>query len=193
MSTLSSKSKRIMDVDTGEVTNITELLVTREDFDFDKIWVLQMATILDLAGSKPIQVLSWFLSHRNADNLAIGTYEKIAQDTNTSPETVKRTVKVLLKAGAFTKVQIGVYRVNPDLIWRGGHGRRQAILIEYRREGGADITPIKKEAPKEVTEADLLARLKGLDLQAEQIKEHLVALAGRKSWGAGGNSQVLGA
>jgi len=181
MSTVSSKIKHIMDIETGEVSELTELLVTKSDFDFDKIWVLQLATVLDLAGSKPIQILAWFISHRDPSNLVVGTYEKIAKDTDCSQESVKRTVKILIKAGVIAKVQIGAYRVNPDLVWRGGHNRRQAILLEYRREGGADITPIRKDAPKEVTEADLMARLKALDIQAEMIKTQLASLMDRKT------------
>lgn len=181
MSTVSTKLKRVMDVETGEVSELTELLVTKTDFDFDKIWVLQLATVLDLAGSKPIQILAWFISHRDPSNVVVGTYEKIAEDTKCSQESVKRTVKTLINSGVIAKVQVGAYRVNPDLVWKGGHNRRQAILLEYRREGGADITPIRKDAPKEVTEAELMARLKALDLQAEMIRNQLANLEDRKT------------
>jgi hypothetical protein len=181
MSTVNIATKRVMDIDTGEISDLTQMLVTKSDFDFDKVWTSQLATVLDLAGSKPIKILAWFIEGRNHENMIIGTYAKIAEKVGCSEASVKSTVKILLAAGVLAKVQIGVYRVNPDLVWRGGHNRRQAILLEYRREGGAEIKPIRKEPSQEVTEAELVARLKALDLQAESLKTQLAGLTSRKT------------
>ena len=165
-----------MDIDTGEVTNITEILVTKTDFNFDKVWTSQLAAILDLAGSKPIKILAWFIEGRDHENMIIGTYAKIAEKVGCSVDSVKVTIKILLAEGVVSKVQTGVYRVNPDLVWKGGHGRRQAILLEYRREGGAEIKPLRREPSKEVTEVEILARIQALDLQSESLALQAKAL-----------------
>lgn len=163
-----------MDIDTGEVTEITELLVTKTDINFDKVWTSQLAAVLDLAGSKPIKILAWFIEERDHRNMAVGTYPKIAEVIGCSESSVKLTIKILLDAGVISKIQNGVYRVNPNLVWQGDSNRRQAILLEYRREGGADIKPLRRQAPKEVTEAELIARLKVLDLEMESLKAQLL-------------------
>lgn len=181
MSTVKINTKRLMDIETGEVTELTQLLVTKSDFDFDKIWTVQLAVVLDLAGSIPIKILSWFISERDHKNLVIGTYPKIAESVGCSQDSVKVTMKILLNAGVISKVQTGVYRVNPDLVWRGNHGRRQAILLEYRREGGAEIKPIKKEASKDETEEELYKRLDALSLQAEALQGEMEGLKERLS------------
>jgi hypothetical protein len=181
MSTVKITTKRLMDIETGEVTDLTQLLVTKADFDFDKVWTVQLAVVLDLAGSIPIKILAWFIAERDHKNIVIGTYPKIAENVGCSEASVKNTMKILLEAGVISKVQAGVYRVNPELVWRGGHGRRQAILLEYRREGGADIKPIKKEAPKEETEAELYRRLDALALQAESLQNEMEGLKERLS------------
>jgi hypothetical protein len=188
MSRIRSKEKRLMDIDTGEVTNITEILVTKTDFNFDKVWTSQLAAILDLAGSKPIKILAWFIEGRDHENMIIGTYAKIAEKVGCSVDSVKVTIKILLAEGVVSKVQTGVYRVNPDLVWKGGHGRRQAILLEYRREGGAEIKPLRREPSKEVTEVEILARIQALDLQSESLalqakalKEQLAKLGDSKT------------
>jgi predicted transcriptional regulator len=174
MTLLKAKNKRIMDIDTGEVTEITELLVTKTDINFDKVWTSQLAAVLDLAGSKPIKILAWFIEERDHRNMAVGTYPKIAEVIGCSESSVKLTIKILLDAGVISKIQNGVYRVNPNLVWQGDSNRRQAILLEYRREGGADIKPLRRQAPKEVTEAELIARLKVLDLEMESLKAQLL-------------------
>jgi hypothetical protein len=179
MSSIQTKSKKFVDVETGETVDLTQLLVTKSDFDFDKVWTMQLASILELAGSKPIKILSWLIRERDHQNVVIGTYPKIAEATSTSPESVKRTMKILLDSGVIAKVQNGVYRVNPDLVWRGAHQRRQAILLEYRREGGAEITPLRKEGPKEETEAELRATLQALALQAESLQVKMENLQAR--------------
>ena len=63
--------------------------------------------------------------------------------------------------------------MNPNLVWQGDSGRRQAILLEYRREGGADIKPLRRQTPKEVTKSELMMRLKALDLEMESLKAQL--------------------
>lgn len=188
MSRINTKQKRLMDIETGEISDITEILVTKTDFNFDKVWTSQLAAVLDLAGSKPIKILAWFIEGRDHENMIIGTYAKIAEKVGCSVDSVKVTIKILLGGGVISKVQTGVYRVNPDLVWKGGYGRRQAILLEYRREGGAEIKPLRREPSKEVTEAELLARIQALDLQSESLalqakalKEQLAGLGDTKT------------
>lgn len=173
MTVLKTKNKRIMDIETGEVTEITELLVTKTDIDFDKVWTSQLASVLDLAGSKPIKILAWFIEGRDHKNMIVGTQAKIAEIVGCSVDSVKVTIKILIGAGVISRVQTGVYRVNPNLVWQGDSGRRQAILLEYRREGGADIKPLRRQTPKEVTKAELMMRLKALDLEMESLKAQL--------------------
>lgn len=182
MSVVKTHTKRVMDLDTFEIEDFTQMTVTKTDFDFDKIWTAHLGTILDLVGSKPMKILAWFIEGRNHENLIIGTYSKIAESAGCSQETVRQTVKLLLGSGVISKVQNGLYRVNPDLVWRGDAGRRQSIIIEYQREGGAAI-PIRTKKSKESIsmEEDLLQRIQSLDDQARDLKEQLAAIEGRKT------------
>lgn len=179
MSRVKIETKRVMDLDTFEIEDFTQLTITKTDFDFDKVWTAHLGTILDLVGSKPMKILSWFIEGRNHENLIIGTYSKIAEYVGCSQETVRLTVKLLIDAGVVAKVQNGLYRVNPDLVWRGDANRRQSVLIEYRREGGSTI-PLRPKKARVSLEDELLQRLRVLDEQAEDVKAQLANLTDKK-------------
>ena len=68
------------------------------------------------------------------ENLIVATIPEIAKKTKLSQSTVKRIIKKLIEANFITRVQKGVYRINPAVIWRGNEVRRQAILIKFQNE-----------------------------------------------------------
>jgi predicted transcriptional regulator len=126
-------SQRYINADTGEIleTTVIEKEVER-DFNFHKIWLNDLMSVLNLIGGKKLDILKYLLSEmRTQDNTISVTYTKIQEKLKTSRKTIAETMKILQKANFITKVQNGLYMVNPDIIVRGKSGKKDALMIKY--------------------------------------------------------------
>ena len=114
-------TQRYINADTGEIleTTVIEKEVDR-DFNFHKIWLNDLMSVLNLIGGKKLDILKYLLSEmRTQDNTISVTYRQIEKELNTSQKTIAETMKILQEANFITKVQNGLYMVNPDVIVRG--------------------------------------------------------------------------
>ena len=62
------------------------------------------------------------------------TYRQIADKSNMSYQTVYRTMNALIESNFLTKINSGAYRVNPDVLFKGGKDNRLNVLLQYRNE-----------------------------------------------------------
>ena len=126
-------TQRYINADTGEIleTTVIEKEVER-DFNFHKIWLNDLMSVLNLIGGKKLDILKYLLSEmRTQDNIISVTYTKIQEKLNTSRKTIAETMKILQEANFITKVQNGLYMVNPDVIVKGNGKKRDALMIKY--------------------------------------------------------------
>ena len=126
-------TRRYINADTGEIleTTVIEKEVER-DFNFHKIWLNDLMSVLNLIGGKKLDILKYLLSEmRTQDNTISVTYTKIQEKLNTSRKTIAETMKILQEANFITKVQNGLYMVNPDVIVKGNGKKRDALMIKY--------------------------------------------------------------
>jgi predicted transcriptional regulator len=126
-------TQRYINADTGEIleTTVIEKEVER-DFNFHKIWLNDLMSVLNLIGGKKLDILKYLLSEmRTQDNTISVTYTKIQEKLNTSRKTIAETMKILQEANFITKVQNGLYMVNPDVIVKGNGKKRDALMIKY--------------------------------------------------------------
>jgi hypothetical protein len=126
-------TQRYINADTGEIleTTVIEKEVDR-DFNFHKIWLNDLMSVLNLIGGKKLDILKYLLSEmRTQDNTISVTYRQIEKELNTSQKTIAETMKILQEANFITKVQNGLYMVNPDVIVRGNGKKRDALMIKY--------------------------------------------------------------
>jgi predicted transcriptional regulator len=126
-------TQRYINADTGEIleTTVIEKEVDR-DFNFHKIWLNDLMSVLNLIGGKKLDILKYLLSEmRTQDNTISVTYTKIQEKLNTSRKTIAETMKILQEANFITKVQNGLYMVNPDVIVKGNGKKRDALMIKY--------------------------------------------------------------
>ena len=120
---------------TGEIQEMNVIDITENtDANFHKIWLGHILAALDIIGSQKIKVLNYFLENMNKENLIVATQRKIADDTKTSIQTVSLTVKALKEANILVQVQSGVYRINPNVIFKGYNNSRMNILYRYNTE-----------------------------------------------------------
>jgi hypothetical protein len=86
--------------------------------------------------------------------------------------TVNTVIQELKEANIISMSQQGVYRVNPDLIFKGGHKKRMNVLFQYKKEKEEE----KHEKPseeeiltKEIEETQ--NRLKKLMIRLEKMDD----------------------
>lgn len=119
--------------ETGEVETFNVIEEKDQDFNFEKIWLGHLLNSLDIIGNKKMTVLKWILANKDSENKIIGTQRYIAEQTKVSLPVVNDTLKALTKIDAIRKVQTGVFMLNPELIFKGGHAKRMNILLRYTK------------------------------------------------------------
>lgn len=122
--------------DTGELTEMQVISIQDRDANFHKIWLEHILSSIDIIGNQKTKLAFWILEHLDTENRLVMTQRAIAIKTGISVKTVTETLKALIETNFLQKVQSGVYRVNPDIIWKGGKSDRLNILMQYHQEKG---------------------------------------------------------
>lgn len=132
-----TKTNFLPDEKTGELKQINEIEVFKYYYgqkQFWKVWLTDFLVALDLINnSKQMEVVFYILENTNpSDNTYIGTYRKTAERANVSYQTVATIVQKMIEAKILTKVQNGVYKVNPQLIMKGDDRKQKRLIIQYK-------------------------------------------------------------
>src|SRR5699024_9818623 len=122
-----------IDASTGEKETMQVTNIEERDANFHKIWLGHMLESLDMIGNQKIRVAMFIMENINKENELIMTYRVIAEKTNTSLQTVSETMKTLQESNLLSKIRNGYYRVNPDVIFKGGRNDRMNVLLRYSK------------------------------------------------------------
>src|SRR5699024_11397770 len=87
----------------------------------------------DMIGNQKIRVAMVIMENMNKETELIMTYRVIAEKTNRSLQTVAETMKALQESNLLSKIRKGYYRVNPDVIFKGGRNDRMNVLLRYSK------------------------------------------------------------
>lgn len=138
---------------TGEVEQMQVISMEDRDFDFHKVWLKSILYTFDLIGNKKIKCAMWIINHLDSENKLLYSIRSIARESGISVSTVQETIKALQESDFLQQIPTcrGAYRVNPNILFKGGHLKRMNVLLEYQKtpkvvEG--DFTPKKKTASK---------------------------------------------
>ena len=121
--------------ETGE---IKEMVVVEknveQDFNFHKIWLLDLLGVLDIIGNKKIKVINYLFEILNPrDNSISITYKEVEKHTGVSYPIVVETFKILIETNFLKKIRQSFYMVNPDIIIQGKTNKRMNLLIQYNK------------------------------------------------------------
>ena len=139
---------------TGEIVPMQVIQMEDRDFNFTKIWLQNIINSIDLIGNQKTRLAFWIIEHLNRENQLIMTFRTIAEQSGISIDTVKKTMKALQQANFLKKQQAGVYVVNPDVLFKGGHNNRMRILLDYTKLDDESAAEPSDEKPDEETEYD---------------------------------------
>lgn len=191
---ISSKVETWINQETGEVRQVQEIEVKATDKGFDKVWLGMILAVLEIIGSKKIDVIKYILENRSrTENTITVSQNKIAKDVGVSVQTVNETMKRLESADFIHRIVPGHYRINPAVIWRGSHMGRMAIMAKFNEEkavsGQKDENPQQepqkaKKAASGQKEADLeQGTLPGVSLPQPEICEEIDPDSGEQCGG----------
>ena len=125
----------------GTIEDMQGISIEERDFNFHKIWLEHILSSIDIIGNQKTKLAFWIMNNLDKENRLIMTQRTIAEKTGMSTKTVTETLKALISSNFLQKVQSGVYRVNPDIVFKGGKNDRINVLLQYRE---TDETQIKK-------------------------------------------------
>lgn len=120
--------------DTGEITDMQVVNIEERDANFHKLWLGHILQSIDLIGNQKTKLAFWILDNLNSENQLIMTQRKIAEKSGISYQTVSLTIKTLIESNFLIKINSGAYRVNPDVLFKGGKDNRLNVLLKYHNE-----------------------------------------------------------
>ncbi|EPW4741259.1 replication/maintenance protein RepL [Vibrio parahaemolyticus] len=131
---------QMVDPETGELTTVQHYEVKDVDINWNKVWLGHLLDVLEMVGSKKMQVISWLLEHRNTKtNEVVATQQLIMDELNLSKKTVNETFKALQEAGVIVKIRNGFWQLSPNFIWQGDNNKRMDILLTYKMNESTEI------------------------------------------------------
>jgi len=126
-------TQQYINKESGEVENFNVIKIESRDFNFDKIWIAHILDSLEAIGNQKMKVMTELLKLKDVNNLIITTQRELAKKINVSLPVVNETLQILIDSDFVQKVQVGVYRINPDHLFKGNQKNRMNILLEYTK------------------------------------------------------------
>jgi hypothetical protein len=117
--------------DTGELKKMQVIDIEERDANFHKLWLGHILQSIDLIGNQKTRLAFWILNHLDSNNLLPMTQRQIANKSGISIQTVSRTLQALIDSNFLQRKNIGVYQVNPDVLFKGGKTARMNVLLQY--------------------------------------------------------------
>ena len=127
-----------IDQETGEMNEVQVIDIEERDANFHKIWLSHILNSIDFIGHQKTKLAFWILDNIDSENQLIMTQRKIAKNSGISLYTVSETLKVLMDSNFLQKINSGAYRVNPNVLWKGGKSARMNILFKYHQNEKTD-------------------------------------------------------
>lgn len=133
---IGSKKRELIDKETGEIVQVDQ--ITKRVYgtkNFWKVYLMDFLSVLGIIDNKQLDIFIYIAENTNqSTNLFIGTYKKIAEEVGCSSATIATIMKKLQKNNFVSKVQNGVWRVNPNIMMKGNDNKRQILLNYYEEE-----------------------------------------------------------
>ena len=117
--------------DTGELREMQVIDIEERDANFHKLWLGHILNSIDLIGNQKTRLAFWILKHLDSNNLLPMTQRQIADKSGISIQTVSRTLQALIDCNFLQRINQGAYRVNPDVLFKGGKNARMNVLLQY--------------------------------------------------------------
>ena len=151
---IGQQRRELMDTATGELMTVDQ--ITKRVYgtkNFWKCYLMDFLTVLGIIDSKQLDIFIYIVENTNqSNNLFVGTYKKIKEDTGCAIGTIAKIMSKLQENGFIKRVQNGVYMVNPNLLMKGNDNKRQILLSYFESENPINEITLSRTKRKEITE-----------------------------------------
>jgi DNA-binding transcriptional regulator YhcF (GntR family) len=162
-------TKQFLNPETNELEDFNVISQEEQDFNFDKLWIMQILLAIEEFGSQKMKLIMHLFSTRDrGNNTVLKTVRELAAETGINKNTINTTLEIL-KRNKIIKRKIGVIIINPDVIFKGGHNKRMNVLIQYRAISQNE----QEEKPKQLNSAPALdvTKIPGFALKNKKKSE----------------------
>ncbi|TNB57170.1 replication/maintenance protein RepL [Campylobacter helveticus] len=138
-STWNDKELWCLNKKTGETEKIDiDIFIglTMRDTGFFKMFYQNFIEVLEsyFSGSKfKVSVLKLLLLNADKENCIFATSAEMAKALNTTAPNVLKELKALQNCRFIKKIKNGVYQINPDYLFKGSTGARQAAKEKFNK------------------------------------------------------------
>ena len=130
---IGTKRKALIDKETGEIIEVDQ--ITKKVYGQKNFWKLYLSDFLPVLGiveNKQVDILSYILENTQpSNNMFIGTYKTIRENTKASETTIAKVMKKLQEQKFLKKIQNGLWQVSPNIMMKGNENKKQLLLSYF--------------------------------------------------------------
>lgn len=124
-------TQQYLNTTTGEIEEFQVVEIEERDANFQKIWVGHILSAIDEISNAKMKLLFFLIQEAvRLENIIPMTADEISQKSGVSKATVVRTLQALEKHN-IVKRKTGIVMLNPNVIFKGGYGKRMNVLMRY--------------------------------------------------------------
>ena len=130
---IGTKRKELIDKETGEIIEVDQ--ITKKVYgqkDFWKLYLSDFLPVLGIVENKQVDILIYILKNTQpSNNMFIGTYKTIRENTKASETTIAKVMKKLQEQKFLKKIQNGLWQVSPNIMMKGNENKKQLLLSYF--------------------------------------------------------------
>lgn len=130
---IGTKRKELIDKETGEIIEVDQ--ITKKVYGQKNFWKLYLSDFLPVLGiveNKQVDILIYILEKTQpSNNMFIGTYKTIRENTKASETTIAKVMKKLQEQKFLKKIQNGLWQVSPNIMMKGNENKKQLLLSYF--------------------------------------------------------------
>lgn len=130
---IGTKRKELIDKETGEIIEVDQ--ITKKVYGQKNFWKLYLGDFLPVLGiveNKQVDILIYILENTQpSNNMFIGTYKTIRENTKASETTIAKVMKKLQEQKLLKKIQNGLWQVSPNIMMKGNENKKQLLLSYF--------------------------------------------------------------
>lgn len=131
-------TQEYIDKNTGEIVQMEVVSVEDTDFNFMKIFLMNLLNQIEAVGNKKTSVMFYIIDNLDSENMFYMTQTEVSKELGIGRTTVNEAFKILENANFLKKLRDGKYQVNPDSVFKGGMNKRMRVMLDYNKVSSND-------------------------------------------------------
>lgn len=126
-------TQEYIDKNTGEVVKMEVISIEDKDFNFMKIFLMNLLNQIEAVGNKKTSVMFYIIDNLDKNNMFYMTQTEVSKELSIGRTTVNEAFKILENANFLKKIRDGKYQVNPDSVFKGSIDKRMKVMLDYNK------------------------------------------------------------